>query len=136
MENAASIILRRDASGNITFFNEYAERFFGYKQEEILGKNVAGSVVSQRDKDGKDQAGIIQEIGITPERYRSVELEGIKRDGALVRVAWTHRALHHEAGRIKEILCVGNDVTALRKAEEEKRTLWARARRSRFSCPP
>jgi PAS domain S-box-containing protein len=125
VENAASIILRRDASGNITFFNEYAERFFGYKQEEILGKNVAGSVVSQQDKDGKDQEAIIQEIGIIPERYRSVELEGIKRDGALVRVAWTHRALHDEAGRIKEILCVGNDVTALRKAEEEKRILEA-----------
>jgi PAS domain S-box-containing protein len=136
VENAASIILRRDAVGSITFFNEYAERFFGYKQEEILGKNVAGSVVSQIDKHGKDQAGIIQEIGITPERYRSVELEGIQRDGTLVRVAWTRRALHDEAGHIKEILCVGNDVTALRKAEEEKRTLWARARHLRFSCPP
>ena len=30
VQNANSIILRRDVAGNVTFFNEFAQKFFGY----------------------------------------------------------------------------------------------------------
>lgn len=36
VENANSIIVKLDAAGKITFFNEFAEIFFGYTQEEIV----------------------------------------------------------------------------------------------------
>jgi PAS domain-containing protein len=45
VEHANSIILRMDASGKVTFFNEFARRFFGYSEAEILGKNVVGTIV-------------------------------------------------------------------------------------------
>lgn len=131
VENAASIILRRDASGRVTFFNEFAERFFGYTQQEILGKDMVGSVVLEEDTQGRGQRAVVKEIGAAPEKYPSVELEAMKRDGTLARVAWTHRALRDETGKIKEILCVGNDVTALRLAEEEKHVLEAKLKRAR-----
>jgi PAS domain-containing protein len=35
VENANSIILRRDIRGNITFFNEFAQKFFGFAEDEI-----------------------------------------------------------------------------------------------------
>jgi PAS domain S-box len=42
VERANSIILKMDIDGNITFFNEFAERFFGFSNEEILGKKCGG----------------------------------------------------------------------------------------------
>ena len=130
VEHAASIILRRDSSGRITFFNEFAEQFFGYSQEEILGREMMGTIVPKEDREGEAQELMVKEIGTAPEKYPSVELEVVKRDGTRARVAWTHRALRDEAGEIKEILCVGNDVTALRKAEEEKNILEAKLKRA------
>ena len=38
VENANSIIFRSDKEGNITFFNDFAQRFFGFSAAEILGK--------------------------------------------------------------------------------------------------
>ena len=43
VEHANSIILRRDISGRVTFFNEYASRFLGFAQDEIIGRNVVGT---------------------------------------------------------------------------------------------
>ena len=39
VETANSIILRMDTHGKITFFNEFAQRFLGYSEREILGQN-------------------------------------------------------------------------------------------------
>ena len=47
VENANSIILRMDNVGNVTFFNEFAQSFFGYSEKEIVGKNVVGTIVPQ-----------------------------------------------------------------------------------------
>jgi PAS domain S-box-containing protein len=40
VETANSIILRLDTRGNITFFNEFTQTFFGYREEEVIGRNV------------------------------------------------------------------------------------------------
>ena len=34
-----------DSDGTVTYFNEYAERFFGYSAAEILGRHVVGTIV-------------------------------------------------------------------------------------------
>ncbi len=44
VEDANSIILRLDSTGRITFINEFAQRFFGYRAEEVLGENVVGTI--------------------------------------------------------------------------------------------
>ncbi len=40
VENANSIIIKMDRNGKITFFNDYAQKLFGYHPDEILGKDV------------------------------------------------------------------------------------------------
>ena len=62
VENANSIILRWDNNGIITFFNEFAQKFFGYEEDEILGKNVVGTIVPERDSSGRDLRAMIQDI--------------------------------------------------------------------------
>ena len=50
VENANSIILRVTPEGVITFFNEFAQRFFGYSDSEILGQNVTGTIIPKRSQ--------------------------------------------------------------------------------------
>ncbi|MFZ2088628.1 MAG: PAS domain S-box protein, partial [Desulfobaccales bacterium] len=130
VENANSIILRMDAEGVITFFNEFAERFFGYAKGEILGRNAVGTIVPARDSYGRDQQALIQDMRLHPERYANLESESVKRSGARVWVAWTNRAIIDHQGQVTEILCVGSDVTARRQAEMERQKAMAQLQTS------
>lgn len=119
VENANSIILRMDRTGVITFFNEYAAHFFGYSPDEIVGRNVVGTIVPTRDSSGYDLAKMIRDIGLHPEGYANCENENIRKDGTRVWVAWTNKPLVDDHGQCVEILCVGNDATARKRAEAE-----------------
>ena len=56
VQNANSIILRLDPQGNVTFFNKYAQDFFGYQEEEILGRNAVGTIVPEAEQPREDDA--------------------------------------------------------------------------------
>ncbi|MGD9192264.1 MAG: cache domain-containing protein, partial [Desulfobacterales bacterium] len=119
VQSANSIILRMDTEGKVIFFNKYAQEYFGYREEDIIGKNVIGTIVPQRDSAGSDLALMIKEIGTYPERYIANENENIRHNGERVRVAWMNKAIYSDNGEVKEILCVGIDVTE--KWQLEKR---------------
>ena len=118
VENANSIILRMDTRGCVTFFNEFAQSFFGYKEDEIINHNVVGTIVPQTDTFGRDLAEMIQDIGQHPDRYTTNENENIRRNGERVWVAWTNKPIFDSSGRVTEILCIGNDITELKQTEE------------------
>lgn len=119
VENANSIILRMDMKGNVTFFNRYAQDFFGYRQEEILGKNVVGTIVAPADTSGRDLKAMIDDMALHPSSYVNNENENMLRSGARVWIAWTNKAILYEDGRVMEIFCIGNNITKLKQAEEE-----------------
>jgi PAS domain S-box-containing protein len=73
MEKANSIILRMDTHGIVTFVNEFAERFFLYAKDEILGRSVVGTIVPDTDSGGRELDSMIEQIGQSPELYVSNE---------------------------------------------------------------
>jgi len=121
VQNANSIIFRRNLEGRITFANEFAQTFFGYTADEIIGKNVIGTIVPERDSAGRDLAAMIRAIGRHPERFASNENENIRKNGERAWIAWTNKAIRDKDGNVVEILCVGNDITERRKAEQALR---------------
>ena len=123
VQSVNSIIIRMDTQGRVTFFNTYAQNFFGYPEEKIIGKHVIGTIVPERDITGFDLAEMIKDIGIHPERYVANENENIRCNGERVRVTWMNKAIYDEAGNVTEILCVGIDVTE--KWQLEKRLAQA-----------
>jgi PAS domain S-box-containing protein len=121
VENANSIILRVDIQGRILFFNEFAQRFFGYSSEEILGKNVLGTIIPETDSAGRDLKALIADIAATPERFRLNENENIRRDGSRVWVSWANKPFYDASGTLVEMLCIGQDVTEHRMLEQALR---------------
>lgn len=118
VENANSIIMRRDIAGHITFFNEFAQKFFGYERDEILGKNVVGTIVPEVDRSGRNLREMIEDIGRHPEQYACNENENMRKSGERVWIAWTNRPIRDERGRISEILCIGNDLSRRKETDE------------------
>jgi len=110
VENANSIILCMDVVGNITFFNRFAQRFFGFYEADILGKNVIGTIVSEKDLSGKDLVNMIRDIVENPELHSLNENENIRANGERVRILWTNKAIISDDGSISGILCIGNQV--------------------------
>ncbi len=117
VENANSIILKLDIEGNITFFNEFAEQFFGYDKEEILGKNAVGTILPLTDTAGNDLTVMLDKILNNPEKYTRNENESIRRCGERVWVSWANKPLCDAEGKFIGLLAIGTDITDRRWAE-------------------
>jgi len=61
---------------------------------------------------------MIQDLVQHPEKYTDNENENIRRNGESAWVAWTNRAIYDDHNRLSEILCIGIDRTAQKRAEE------------------
>lgn len=128
VENANSIIMRITPDHTITFFNEYAQAFFGFKPDEIVGHNVLGTIVPMEDSQGQDLREVLKDITLHPEAHGSNENENVCKDGRRVWVHWANRAVRNDQGEVVEILCVGTDITKRREMEEEARRYQKRLR--------
>jgi PAS domain S-box-containing protein len=116
--NANSIILRMDTQGNLIFFNEFSQKFFGYTEEEILGRNVIGTIVPEVESSGRNLKALIKDLGHHPEKYNNNENENMRKNGERVWVAWTNKPVFDENGQVREILCIGNDISELKAAKD------------------
>jgi PAS domain S-box-containing protein len=120
VETANNIILRIDAEGNVLYYNKFAESFFGYPEEEIVGRNAVGTLTPERDVLGRDMRAIIREASEFPERYIHLETEILCKDGSSGWVSWTNKAVENEEGEVVEFLCIGNDVTERKRLDAER----------------
>jgi len=118
VQNANSIILCRNFTGEVTFFNEFAQNFFGYREDEILGKKLIGTIVPETDSSNKDLTFMIQDIVVNPDKYVNNENENITYNGKRVWISWTNKAICDVNGNTIEVLSVGNDITKRKKTEE------------------
>jgi PAS domain S-box-containing protein len=122
VENANSIILKMDARGDVTFFNEFAQRFFGYTRDEIIGKPVVGTIVPATESEsGRNLQLLLADIVRSPETYFFNENENITRDGKRVWIRWQNRPLLDTNGTLDGVLCIGTDITGRRQAEKALR---------------
>jgi len=135
IENANSIILKWDRNGKISFFNEFAQRFFGYSSEEILGKSVLETIVPATESGSdRDLKYLIGDIINQPKDYHFNENENITRDGRRVWIRWQNKTLFDEHGQFSGLFSIGTDITeakktegALRESEENFRDLYDNA---------
>ena len=120
VQNANSVIIRWKRDGTLTFFNEYAQKFFGYSADEVIGKSV-NILMPEQGSTGGDLTGLVQDIVNHPERYVNNINENILRDGSRVWMVWTNKPVFDQEGEVLEILAVASDITERERTEEELR---------------
>jgi PAS domain S-box-containing protein len=121
VKHAKSIVLRWNAQGIIIFVNEFAQQFFGYTEDELLGKNVMGTIVAGTSREGVDLETMIQNIWHNQQAFERNENENVRKNGERVWVSWTNQPIFSESGELVELLSIGQDMTERKQAQEALR---------------
>lgn len=119
VENANSIILKWDQNGCVTYCNEFAERFFGYSCDELLGCNIIGTIVPENESSGRNLAELMNDICKNPGAFINNENENIRKNGERVWVSWNNHQLTDSNGNPAGILSVGQDITERKRIESK-----------------
>ncbi len=113
---AEGVYLIRTNDGIITYTNPKFEKMFGYKQGEMIGKNVS-IVNAPTDKDPRETAKEIMEILERTGEWHG-EVKNIKKDGTPF---WCYANVstfdHPEHGRVW--VSVHTDITERKRAEQK-----------------
>lgn len=120
IDNANSVIMEIDTIGNITFINNYGSDFFGFPEKELLGHNMAGTILPYFTSAGQVPDKLVESIAAEPAKYLHYEQENLKKNGDKVWITWTYKPIFDEANHLKEVLCIGIDSTQQKKAEESE----------------
>jgi PAS domain S-box-containing protein len=130
VETANSIILRIDNDGRITFFNEFAQRLFGYNENEILGQSAARIIIPDTNGHLQSFDELVKSLQQDPERPIVSENRTRLQTGEPVWIAWTYKPIFNDRGQFVEILCIGNDITELKRADQERKELQVQLQRA------
>jgi PAS domain S-box-containing protein len=110
VKNAESVVIKLNPKGELTFMNDFAQKFFGYPEKEILGKSAIGTIIPATESSGRALEPMIQEFFHNPERHITNINENIDRNGKRVRLSWVNLPILDEHGKVKEFLCIGNPI--------------------------
>ncbi|MDI9644529.1 MAG: PAS domain S-box protein, partial [Candidatus Verstraetearchaeota archaeon] len=116
-----AILFELDADGKVLWVNKFGLDFFGFSEDEIIGRSVYDTVVPLKETTGRDLRNLFDEVLKNGGEIVPRINENIKKDGSRVWVYWTNRVIKDESGRPEFILSAGIDVTSEVALEIEKR---------------
>jgi two-component system, NarL family, sensor histidine kinase UhpB len=117
VEDQTELISRISTDGTFLFVNEVYCRFFGKASEQLLGNNWQPAA-------HPDDLPMIEAklATLTPEHpVVIVENRVYSGTGEVHWVQWANRGFFDDRGRLREIQCVGRDISDLKRAEEALR---------------
>ncbi|MCK9296498.1 MAG: PAS domain S-box protein [Desulfobulbaceae bacterium] len=117
VESANSIVLKWDTTGLINYLNPFGLEFFGFSREEIVGRNVMGTIVPETESTGRDLRHMIDDILVNPLKYMNNINQNMRKSGERVWISWTNEPIVDAGGNFLEIQSIGNDLTNLKNAE-------------------
>jgi len=119
LESSSSIsIVSTDLCKNVLYWNRGAEDIFGYRAEEIVGRQKIDILYPE---DTRRIVGEIRSLVFRDGKGTHCEVEELTKDGRRVWINLTLTPRFAEDGRIMGILGIGQDITERRRAEEELR---------------
>jgi PAS domain S-box-containing protein len=126
VDSSDDAIVSKTLEGIITSWNKSAERMFGYRPEEVIGKHI--TLIIPRDR-CDEEANIIERLR-RGERIDHFQTVRRRKDGSPVDVSLTISPVRDSAGNIIGASKVARDITAqvraaelLRDSEDEFRRL-------------
>src|SRR6185369_13918290 len=130
VESSPLAVIEWDTDFRVSRWSESAERLFGWKAHEVIGKHVnEWRFVFADDVDA---------VALVTNRQREgVEVHGVQRNrnytraGSILFCEWYNSVLHDDRGELVSVLSLVLDVTAREKAEEERAALFIRERDAR-----
>lgn len=130
VESSPLAVIEWDSDFRVARWSKSAERLFGWKADEVIGKHVnewqfvfdedvdAVALVTNRQREGVEVQGVLRNRNYT-------------RDGSILFCEWYNSVLRDDRGKLVSVLSLVLDVTTRQKAEEERAALLVRERDAR-----
>lgn len=118
-------VVYADAEGLIRYWNQGAERMFGYPASAAIGQSL--DLIIPQSLRARHWQGYAQTMRTGATRYGAGDLlsvPAIRKDGARISIEFTITPFHDDAGRMVGIAAVMRDVT---QRFEEMKALRQRA---------
>jgi PAS domain S-box-containing protein len=123
--SAADAIIMMDPKGNVNYWNPSAEKIFGYKKSEIMGKNLHEFIAHPSYLEQFYSAfQHFQETGEGNAIDKTVELKGIRKNGEKFPVELSLSAVNADDGR--HAIAILRDISK-RKKDDEKLQIFSEA---------
>jgi PAS domain S-box-containing protein len=124
LESALDCIITMDANGVVREFNPAAERVFGYRREEAVGKELAELIIPPRMRE-QHRRGLAHYLktGEGPVLGKRIEINGLRRDGTEILVELAITPFKADGA----LVFTGylRDITERRRDEQARRHLAA-----------
>lgn len=126
LANVSDAVVASDENFRLTAWNAAAEALYGWKAEEVLGRNGVEIVRTEFP-------------GVDPEEMRLMIAEAdawqgettqARKDGLRIPVEVASMVLRDQSGRIKGYVSVNRDITERKRAEAERERLFEQVRES------
>ncbi|HEY6660535.1 MAG TPA: PAS domain S-box protein, partial [Pyrinomonadaceae bacterium] len=130
VESSPLAVVEWDSDFRVSRWSASAERLFGWKAEDVIGKHVnewrfvfaddvdAVALVTNRQREGVEIHGVQRNRNYT-------------RDGQILFCEWYNSVLRDDRGKLVSVLSLVLDVTARKSAEEERAVALVRERDAR-----
>ena len=109
-----------DRDSHIDFINEFALRLTGWRREEVVGRDWWDTFATpDRREDARENYESIVSGRVVMQRRRESRI--LTKSGDVRLIRWSHVTRHDESGRFVGLASLGEDITAVRAAEDAAR---------------
>jgi two-component system NarL family sensor kinase len=122
VDSSDDAILSKSLEGILLSWNKGAERLYGYKAEEIIGKSIYSIVPVERH----DELRHILQTLSKGERVEHLETLRMRRDGTIFDVDISVSPLRDDTGRVIGASAIARDITERKRMEAALRQFSAR----------
>ncbi|HET8551851.1 MAG TPA: PAS domain S-box protein [Gammaproteobacteria bacterium] len=119
VESSDDAIVSKDTNGIIQTWNKGAEKLFGYRADEVIGKSITILIPPDRDD---EEPMILARIrrGESVDHYETVRQ---RKDGSLVDISLTVSPIHNSAGQVIGASKIARNISERRAAEAHRELL-------------
>jgi PAS domain S-box-containing protein len=117
VEDSDDAILSKNLDGTILTWNKAAERMYGYRPEEVIGKNVSLLLPPDRPQ---EVCEILQRLRLG-EKIEHYETRRRTKDGGILYVSLTISPVRDVQGKVFGASTIARDITQTKMAEEALR---------------
>ena len=121
VENSGDAIVGKSLQGVIESWNKGAERLYGYRNEEVRGRQISLLLPADRNKEMDYILDSIRQ----GEAIKQLETVRLHKDGSQIDVALTVSPIFDSDGRIVGASSIARDISSQKKAEAELHKLHA-----------
>ncbi len=127
VESSDDAIIGKTLNGEVTNWNESAEKMYGYAAQEAIGQHISFIIPPERADEG---TFILEEIK-RGERIRSLETVRVRNGGAHLDVSISISPIKDSSGQVIGASTIARDITERKRADERQAELLAREQSAR-----